>query len=113
VAGVCVVAAALLWAGALVASWQHDCRAPGHTDSAVQKPLSMWPPGVKCLETRGFEAGAARNGGTYVHEALPFAPPAIAALVGFAAIALLAGIVAGVRDRRRRQSEPPPVPGVP
>jgi hypothetical protein len=111
VAAACATVAALVWAGALVASWQHDCLAPDHTKSAVQKPMSLWPPGVKCLETQGSKAHG--SGGTYVHEALPFAPVVIAALGAFAAVALLAGSVAGLRDRRRRQADPPPVPGVP
>jgi hypothetical protein len=111
VAGTCVVLAGLLWAGAIVASWQHDCRAPGAGGSPVQKPMSVWPPGVKCIAPKGTHG--ARRSATYVHEAIPAATTAIVALGAFAAVALLAGIVAGVRDRRRRQPEPPPVAGLP
>jgi hypothetical protein len=111
IAFACVLLAALLWAGAMVASWQHDCRGPEAASNAIEKPVSTWPPGVKCIAPH--RARGAAGPATYVHEALPFAPAAILALAGFAVVALIAGIVAGLRDRKRRQAEPPPVPGVP
>ena len=118
VATLLVVVAALLWVGEVVVS--RGCPgSAGLSSSGLDQHLSAWPPGAECVvpAVHGGVRSEARQrqlqSHTYIHQAAPGLRYAILGLLGFALLALLAGIVAGVRDRRRRQPEPPPVPGVP
>ncbi len=113
-----VLVAAVLWVGEIAAS--RSCPgSAGLSQTGLDQPYSAWPPGAECVvpPRHGGAQSEARQrrlqSHTYIRQAAPELKYAILGLAGFAAISLLAGIAAGVRYRRRRQPEPPPVPGVP
>jgi hypothetical protein len=59
--------------------------------------VSVWPPSAQCTD---------HGGGTFWHQALPWAPWIIGILVLAAAAILLTGLVATIRDLRRPAPEP-------
>ncbi len=97
-AAVAVAAGALvLWGVALWLSWGGDCPAAG-AGGGLDKGLSVWPPAGQCLD---------RHGDPFWHQALPWAPWAIGALLASAAAILLTGLVVAIRDLRRPVSAAP------
>jgi hypothetical protein len=98
-----------LWGIALWLSWGGSCPNSAHTTGGLEKGISVWPPAAQCPTS---------HGGTFWHEALPWATWLIGALVLVGAAVLLTGLVVSIRDLRRpapaaesmglRQVEPAP-----
>jgi len=89
---VLAVAAFVLWGIALWVSWGGSCPNSAHTTGGLDKGISLWPPAAQC---------PTGHGGTFWHEALPWATWLIGALILAAAVVLLTGLVASIRDLRR------------
>ena len=84
--------ALILWGIALWASWGGSCPQPNAGDGGLDKGVSVWPPAAECVD---------RHGGAFWHQALPWAPWLIGALIATAAVVLLIGLAVAIRDLRR------------
>ena len=91
-AAVLAVAALILWAIALWVSWGGECPQASQLNGGLDKGISVWPPAAECNDAKG---------GAFWHEALPWAPWLIGALVIAAGSVLLTGLVVAIRDLRR------------
>jgi hypothetical protein len=88
---VLAVFAFVLWGVALWASWGGSC--PNSEASAgLDKGISAWPPAAQCANP---------HGGTFWHEALPWATWVIGGLIMIAAAILRTGLIVAIRDLRR------------
>ena len=96
-AAVLLLAALILYVGALVGSWQSDCptvqRGIGQPEG-LDKGFDFWPPAAQC-----FEPG----GSSYLWEAVGWADPVVLGLLGASGIVLLLGVMVDIRDSRRRR----------
>jgi hypothetical protein len=94
------VCAFVLWGVALWVSWGGSCPNGNSTSGGLDKGISVWPPAAQCTNA---------HGGTFWHEALPWATWAIGALVLAAAAVLLTGLIVAIRDLSRpaRAAESP------
>jgi hypothetical protein len=92
-AAVLGVFALILWGAALWASWGGGCPNPGPASGGLDKGISVWPPAAQCVDAQG---------GTFWHEALPWATWLVGALVVAAAAILLVGLIVAIRDLRRQ-----------
>jgi hypothetical protein len=86
------VFALILWGVALWISWGGGCPDPSPANGGLDKGISVWPPAAQCVDS---------HGGTFWHEALPWATWFIGALVVAAAAILLVGLIVAIRDLRR------------
>jgi hypothetical protein len=89
---VLAVCALVLWGIALWVSWGGECPQASQLNGGLDKGISVWPPAAECTDSQG---------GTFWHEALPWAPWLIGSLVIAAASVLLTGLVVAIRDLRR------------
>jgi len=89
---VLAVSAFILWGLALWLSWGGSCPNSGETSGGLDKGISVWPPAAQCTNP---------HGGTFWHEALPWATWLIGALILAAAVVLLTGLIVAIRDLRR------------
>jgi hypothetical protein len=111
---VLAISALVLWGAALWVSWGGSCPSSGQTTGGLDKGISVWPPAAECTNA---------HGGTFWHQALPWATWLIGALILAAAVVLLTGLIAAIRDLRRpapagadgslRWIEAPPYGGAP
>ena len=111
---VLAVCALILWGVALWVSWGGSCPSSGKITGGLDKGISVWPPAAQCTGS---------HGGTFWHEALPWATWGVGALILAAAAVLLTGLIVAIRDLSRpiaaegpalRQLEgPPPYGGTP
>jgi hypothetical protein len=88
--------ALVLWGVALWVSWGGSCPSSSKTTSGLDKGISVWPPAAQCSDA---------HGGTFWHEALPWATWAIGALILAAAAVLLTGLIVAIRDLSRPVAE--------
>ena len=86
------ISALVLWGIALWVSWGGSCPNPSQTTGGLDKGISVWPPAAQCTNA---------HGGTFWHEALPWATWLIGALILAAAAVLLTGLIVAIRDLRR------------
>src|SRR4051812_2360149 len=92
---VLAVFAFVLWGVSLWVSWGGSC--PNSEASAgLDKGISVWPPAAQCANP---------HGGTFWHEALPWATWVIGGLIVIAAALLPTGPIVAIPDL------PPPPPG--
>jgi hypothetical protein len=89
---VLAVSAFVLWGIALWVSWGGSCPNSIETGGGLDKGVSVWPPAAQCATT---------HGGTFWHEALPWATWVIGGLIVTAAGVLLIGLIVAIRDLRR------------
>jgi hypothetical protein len=89
---VLAVCALVLWGVALWVSWGGSCPNSGRTTGGLDKGISVWPPAAQCTNA---------HGGTFWHEALPWATWVVGAMVLAAAAVLLTGLVVAIRDLSR------------
>jgi len=89
---VLAVSALALWGIALWVSWGGSCPNSGQPTGGLDKGISVWPPAAQCTNA---------HGGTFWHEALPWATWVVGALVLAAAAVLLTGLIVAIRDLRR------------
>jgi hypothetical protein len=92
-AAVLAVCALVLWGVALWVSWGGSCPNSGATTGGLDKGISVWPPAAQCTNA---------NGGTFWHQALPWATWVIGALILLAAAVLLTGLLVAIRDLSRK-----------
>lgn len=97
---VLAIAGLIVWGVALWVSWGGSCPGSSPTDGGLDKGISVWPPAAQCTNA---------HGGTFWHEALPWAPWVVGALILAAAAVLLTGLIVAIRDLRR----PAPVSAMP
>jgi len=98
--GVAVVVAAgalILWGVAIWLSWGGDCPTSGAGGGGLEKGISVWPPAAQCLD---------QQADPFWHQALPWAPWVIGALVLAAGAILLTGLLVAIRDLRRPVAVP-------
>jgi hypothetical protein len=109
-AAVLAVCAFVLWGVALWVSWGGSCPSSGQTTGGLNKGISVWPPAAQCTNA---------HGGTFWHQALPWATWMIGALILVAAAVLLTGLIVAIRDLSRKapaaegqqlRSQPTPSP---
>ncbi len=86
------ISALVLWGVALWVSWGGSCPNSSQTTGGLNKGISVWPPAAQCTNA---------HGGTFWHQALPWATWLIGALVLVAAAVLLTGLIVAIRDLRR------------
>jgi hypothetical protein len=86
------VLAFVLWAAALWTSWGGSCPLPSPQSGGLDKGVSVWPPAAQCID---------KQGDPFWHQALPWAPWVIGALILSAAAVLLAGLIVAIRDLTR------------
>jgi len=89
---VLAISALVLWGVALWVSWGGSCPNASQTTGGLDKGISVWPPAAQCTNA---------HGGTFWHEALPWATWVIGALILAAAAVLLTGLIVAIRDLRR------------
>jgi hypothetical protein len=89
---VLAVCALVLWGVALWVSWGGSCPSSSKITGGLDKGISVWPPAAQCNDA---------HGGTFWHEALPWATWVIGALVLAAAAVLLTGLIVAIRDLSR------------
>ena len=89
---VLAVSGLILWGLALWLSWGGSCPNSSETTGGLDKGISVWPPAAQCSNP---------HGGTFWHEALPWATWLIGALILAAAVVLLTGLIVAIRDLRR------------
>src|SRR5206468_508992 len=87
-AAVLAVCALVLWGVALWVSWGGSCPNSSATTGGLDKGISVWPPAAQCTNA---------NGGTFWHQALPWATWVIGALILIAAAVLLTGLIVAIR----------------
>jgi hypothetical protein len=87
------VAALILWGVALWVSWGGSCPSSSKTTGGgLDKGISVWPPAAQCTNA---------HGGTFWHEALPWATWVIGTLIVAGAAVLLIGLLVSIRDLTR------------
>jgi hypothetical protein len=86
---VLAVCALVVWGIALWVSWGGSCPNASQTTGGLDKGISVWPPAAQCTNA---------HGGTFWHEALPWATWLIGALILAAAAVLLTGLIVAIRD---------------
>jgi hypothetical protein len=89
---VLAIFALILWGVALWISWGGSCPNASQTTGGLDKGISVWPPAAQCTNA---------HGGTFWHEALPWATWLIGGLILAAAAVLLTGLIVAIRDLRR------------
>ena len=89
---VLAISALVLWGVALWVSWGGSCPTAGQTTGGLDKGISVWPPAAQCTNA---------HGGTFWHQALPWATWMIGALILAAAAVLLTGLIVSIRDLSR------------
>jgi polyferredoxin len=85
------VLAFIVWAVALWVSWGGSCPQASAANGGLDKGISVWPPAAQCGDGQG---------GLFWHQALPWAPWLIGALIAAAAAILLFGLLVAIRDLR-------------
>jgi hypothetical protein len=91
-AAVLALCALVLWGVALWVSWGGSCPNSGKTTGGLDKGISVWPPAAQCTNA---------SGGSFWHQALPWATWVIGALILVAAAVLLTGLIVAIRDLSR------------
>lgn len=86
------LAALIVWAVALWFSWGGECPTPTAQSGGLDKGIAVWPPAAQCVD---------QHGSTFWHQALPWAPWVVGILIAAAAVILVTGLVAAIRDLRR------------
>jgi len=91
------ISAFVLWGVALWVSWGGSCPNASQTTGGLDKGISVWPPAAQCTNA---------HGGTFWHQALPWATWLVGALILAAAAVLLTGLIVAIRDLRRPAPSP-------